>query len=346
MRVELMRGLWMLVIVIASTAAAVYGQDSQRTSDKQLRSAYDKFIESLDAKRIVREYPKVAQQLDSSDPKQVVMALGTLAAAQDPDAIPLILPMLESKDQTVRVWAMVALEKIVSGHELRRRDFNHPSRIVIKPRQPNDRDLRPLAWLFRKVLSSNDESLESYVATMIGYVGLPEFEPELKKLVKSRHPATSNAAKYALEVLELGKFAPLASEELAAAQRTGRAFADLFRENNEDDLALLLVSQDALAEIIDAGVFERAGGEALYGKMTAANTKRFREYRTMFNDLSRATIVRVEPGRLGVSEFYAPGVRMLKNSYVTLAYANRVSIKLKIEEMVLVDGKCYIVEID
>jgi len=38
--------------------------------------------------------------------------------------------------------------------------------------------------------------------------------------------------------------------------------------------------------------------------------------------------------------------RPMKNSYVVFAYANRVEIKVKIEEMVFVAGKCYIMEID
>ena len=36
----------------------------------------------------------------------------------------------------------------------------------------------------------------------------------------------------------------------------------------------------------------------------------------------------------------------MKNSFVVLSYSNRVEIKIKIEEMVFVNGKCYIVEID
>jgi hypothetical protein len=36
----------------------------------------------------------------------------------------------------------------------------------------------------------------------------------------------------------------------------------------------------------------------------------------------------------------------MKNSYVVFAHANRVEIKVKIEEMVFIGGKCYVVEID
>jgi Holliday junction resolvase RusA-like endonuclease len=46
------------------------------------------------------------------------------------------------------------------------------------------------------------------------------------------------------------------------------------------------------------------------------------------------------------SEFYADDVRVLKNSFVTFAYSNRVVVKIKIEEMVCVDGAFFIVEID
>jgi hypothetical protein len=36
----------------------------------------------------------------------------------------------------------------------------------------------------------------------------------------------------------------------------------------------------------------------------------------------------------------------MRNSFVVFAYANRVEIKVKIEDMVFVDGKCYILAID
>jgi hypothetical protein len=61
-----------------------------------------------------------------------------------------------------------------------------------------------------------------------------------------------------------------------------------------------------------------------------------------FNEANRESFVvdRV------ASDFYAPDVRVMKNSFVVFAYANRVEIKVKIEEMVFIDGKCYVMEID
>jgi hypothetical protein len=66
----------------------------------------------------------------------------------------------------------------------------------------------------------------------------------------------------------------------------------------------------------------------------------------MCGDLSKMSSITFQPGHVVKSKFYAPGTRVMKNSFVTLAYANRVEIKVKIEEMVFVGEKCYIVEID
>jgi hypothetical protein len=80
--------------------------------------------------------------------------------------------------------------------------------------------------------------------------------------------------------------------------------------------------------------------------MVKVNTQRFTEFRSVCGDLTKVSSTSFQPGRTFTSDFYAPGVRAMKNSYVVLAYANRVEIKVKIEEMVSVGNKCYIVEID
>ena len=86
--------------------------------------------------------------------------------------------------------------------------------------------------------------------------------------------------------------------------------------------------------------------DSIYAKMVSVNTQRFTEFRSMCGDLSKMSSITFQPGHAVKSDFYAPGVRAMKNSFVVLAYANRVEIKVKIEEMVFVGGKCYIVEID
>ena len=134
--------------------------------------------------------------------------------------------------------------------------------------------------------------------------------------------------------------------ELDAAGATGEAFGKLFRDKDEDNLALLLLPRELLPKVLSPQVLEKADLDVLYGKMVSGNTQRFVEFRATCGDLSKMSAIAFQAGTLVKSDFYAPGARVMKNSFVTLAYANRVEIKVKIEEMVFVGGKCYIAKID
>ena len=126
----------------------------------------------------------------------------------------------------------------------------------------------------------------------------------------------------------------------------GESFVELFRKNDEDNLGLLLLPKDAVGKVLNARVLANTDADSLYSTMVTANTQRFREFRSIFNDLSKTDIITFHAGHMAKSDFYADGVRMMKDSFVTLAYANRVEVKVKIEEMVVIDGKFFIVEID
>lgn len=311
------------------------------------REAYDTLVRSLDHKRIAADYPKAVQNLDSSESKNVIAALRTLGATEEPAVIPWIVPLLDSDDSTVRVWAGLSLYKVVSLHELKRRDLNHPERVAINPRGPDDLDLSPLAWVIQKMLQSDDDgSTHSYAASMIGYLNLSEFEPDLRQLLKSRHPAVTNSAKYALELIGAEVNGDFSDQEKALARQLGESFGELFRKGDDDNLALLLLPQDAIDDVLNPNVLDDSDVGSLYGKMVAANTRRFREFRAVFADLTKTDVITFQPGHMAKSEFYADGVRLMKNSYVTLAYANRIQVKIKIEEIVFVDDQCWIVEID
>ena len=59
-----------------------------------------------------------------------------------------------------------------------------------------------MAWVILNMLrKSDDGNTHSYAANMIGYLGLEDFDGELRKLQKSRHPAVTRAARNALEML-------------------------------------------------------------------------------------------------------------------------------------------------
>ncbi|HUT14100.1 MAG TPA: hypothetical protein VMY42_26665 [Thermoguttaceae bacterium] len=134
--------------------------------------------------------------------------------------------------------------------------------------------------------------------------------------------------------------------ELEAARTTAESFAGVFRERAEEEFARLLLPRERLSEILSPAALEGKDVDSLYGKMVSANTERFREFRAMCGDLSKITSLEFHPGMAAKSTFFRPEIRAMKNSFVVLSYANRVRIAIKIETMVLVEGKSYISEID
>jgi hypothetical protein len=84
----------------------------------------------------------------------------------------------------------------------------------------------------------------------------------------------------------------------------------------------------------------------LYAEMVVGNTRRFIEFRDMCGDMSKLSIITFQPGHLIASDFFAADARVMRNSFVYFGYANRVQIRVKIEDMVFVDGKCYIAAMD
>ena len=175
------------------------------------------FVSSLDMKGFARDYPGPVRDLDTRDANRQRVALNVLAASESPEALPFIVPLLDSPNRSVRIYAGSALKDIVSAVELKRRDRRDLSRVVLRPRTSNDPDLRPMRWVVIKMMSLDNGSTQSYAVTMAGYIGFADMEAELRTLVlQSRHPAVVNAAKYALRLLGLSdqqKPEPLAVQQ-------------------------------------------------------------------------------------------------------------------------------------
>ena len=173
---------------------------------------------------------KAIEKLDSPDPQVRIAGIKTLAATGEVEVIPWIVPFVDSKDGQVRIYAGLYLSNIVEGQQLKRRDMSQPRRVVIKPLGSDDRDLRPMAWVILNMLrKSDDGNTHSYAANMIGYLGLKEFEGELRKLQKSRHPAVTRAARNALEMLGVEQ-PELFSETELEVTKAARASVDVTRQ--------------------------------------------------------------------------------------------------------------------
>ncbi len=168
-----------------------------------LQACYEDFVSSLNPQRFKEGYPALIKKLASEDGRERAIALRAIGQSGEIDAIPLLVPLvLNARDRHTRIDAGSALDKIVSSNELKRRDPQKPSDIVLLPRSDGDVDLRPLAWVLRKMLEKPDDgNTHAYAAVMIGYLDLKQFEPELRRLLKSRHGAVSGHAVYALRLM-------------------------------------------------------------------------------------------------------------------------------------------------
>ena len=339
---------WLLAsCVFVFISAYLLAAERSAPDETALKPAYDNFVRSLSHESIRQKYAEAVRKLDSADANDIRQALIVLAATCEPEVIPWIAPHLDSSKPEIQIQAGSCLEKIVTEQTMKRRDFQQPHRIVIKPLGPGDLDLRPMAWIALKLLRKPDDgNSHAYAATMIGYLGLREFEGELRALLKSRHPAVTRAARHALEVLDLEPLAAFSPQELAAVEETVKAFGKLFQNKDEDQLALHIVPKDSLTKIVSPELLQSTDPDSLYGKIVSSNVQRFIALRAMCGDLSKINAVSFQPGTAVESKFYAAGVKVMKNAHLVLADADRLEIKIKIEALVFVGEKCFIAKID
>ena len=191
-----------LINLIFTLGFACEVSEPPKYDNAKLEKSCDEFIQTLDAIKIAHDYPKVVQNLLSIDAKKRILGLRTLSETQDLNAIPWIIPLLDSDKGDVKIYAGLALEKLVTSYTLQRRDLNHPGKPVLKPLGKNDKDLRPLAWIILKMLKDTNISNQSSAATMAGYLNLTYFDDDLRLLLKSEHPAVVQSAQNALEMLK------------------------------------------------------------------------------------------------------------------------------------------------
>ncbi len=195
-----------IIVMLIGLAAAVDTAAAQQDHEAALKQRYDSFVKSLNHRRLAEDYLGAMRNLDSPEPRKQIIGIKTLAATEELQAIPWIVPFLDSEDRHVRIQAGLNLNAIVATHQLKRRDKSHPEKVVILPPDPGDIDLKPMSWVILKMLRKPDDgNTHAYAANMVGYLGLKEFEGELRNLLDSKHPAVTQAARRALEMLRASK---------------------------------------------------------------------------------------------------------------------------------------------
>jgi len=191
--------LLLFTVVMGLTAIA---RGDGRHDEEALKRRYEAFVDSLHHRRLADDYAGAVRNLDHADPKRQIIGINTLAATDELRAILWIVPLLDAEDHGVRIHAGLALNRLVASHQLKRRDMSQPEKVIILPPSPNETSLKPMSWVILKMLKKPDDgNAHAYAANMIGYLGLEEHEPDLRELLRSRHPAVTNAAGRALEMI-------------------------------------------------------------------------------------------------------------------------------------------------
>lgn len=195
-------GIVTTVVLCCLTSSAKQVSLRPRHDEAALKKRYVEFVSSLDYVAVARDYRKAVENLLSGDPERQTVALRTLSETGEPRVIPWMVPFLDTEDRTVRVWAGVSIQKVISTCALRRRDMSRLGKVVVKPLAEGDTDLRPFAWIALKMFRKDDDgNTHANATTITRYLELREFEGELRRCLRSRHPAVRDKALWALESL-------------------------------------------------------------------------------------------------------------------------------------------------
>jgi hypothetical protein len=182
------------ILSVTSLAESPIRVHSPWPDEEPLRQKFEAFIQSLDSIRIAKDYPKAIRNLQSTEPQKQILGIRALAASEELETVPWILPFLNSQEAYVQLEAGIAFNHLVSAHSLRRRDRSIDDRVVLLPLTPTDVDLRPLAWVALKMIKSDPEgSSGGYAITMIGYLQLKDFAEGLREIADSDSPRAKEA---------------------------------------------------------------------------------------------------------------------------------------------------------
>ncbi len=206
-RITFFTSLIFVFSAIASADEQIATAILPKYNEIEMEKRCDEFLQSLDPLKFSKDYPSAIQNLLSVNPKKQIIGLKTLSETENPNAIPWIIPFLDSDKINVQVEAGLGLEKLVSSYTLKRRDMNISDKVVIKPLGKDDLDLRPLAWVILKMFrNSGNPSMQCYAASMAGYLHLTYFDEELQLLLKNENPAVVQIAQYALDIMKNAKY--------------------------------------------------------------------------------------------------------------------------------------------
>ena len=157
---------------------------------------------------------------------------------------------------------------------------------------------------------------------------------------------TMSIAVPAVSAEQTPKPSELSENETKAFGATCKAFAESFLKGDEGGLRKVCISKDLVLEVFSPKLLQH-GRDTLHKMIIEGNTKRFTEFRQKLGSLEGFKYVRAEHGyRLSKSEAHADPRLVLKNSYVVMAYANRLIVKIKLEELVYIGGKYHLTALD
>ena len=193
-----------LLNFVISSALANQKALPPKYNEADLRNRYEEFLTKLDYIKVASDYPKAIKDLLGGNSEKQLLAIKMFGESGEPTVIPWLVPFLDSEDNPLRIWSGVSIQRIIETCALSRRDPTRPEQVILRPLGEGELDLRPFAWIALKMFrKADDGNTHAYAATIIRYLEVREFEDELRRCLRSNHPAVSNKAKWALEELGL-----------------------------------------------------------------------------------------------------------------------------------------------
>jgi hypothetical protein len=126
-----------------------------------------------------------------------------------------------------------------------------------------------------------------------------------------------------------------------------QTLARAFINKDEKIFSKSILPSSVLEKVFTPDIISKSG-EGFYSKITGFNQIRFKEWTEVLGNLKKHQWESefVLGNKLSNTTVYSNNCLVYKNSYIILKYSNRITIKIKIEELVLIQGEYFIIKLD
>jgi hypothetical protein len=174
------------------------------------------------------------------------------------------------------------------------------------------------------------DSIDYNYITKEGLTGLSESKPSALAVVGEE--VETNAA-------------VLTQAETLLFEATCKSIAECFAKDDLEGFLKLCLPRDLLPQVVSQKQLATRP-EAWHRAVLEENARRFKDLRNKFQDMREFAFSSAEVGRrIKQSALYADLNPVLKNANLSIAYTNRMVVRIKIEDMVQIGGQYYVIKL-